>query len=74
MKFKIILKNLREDNDLKQKDIADFLGVSRTVISHYESGRNEPDINTLIKLSNLFNVSIDFLITGNKFKTRKLKH
>lgn len=56
------LRLLRTEKGLKQKDIAEFLGVNRTTYVKYETGASEPDNATLIRLSDFFNVSIDFLL------------
>lgn len=56
------LKILRKNRNITQENLAEYLGVNQKVISHYETGRNEPDINTLIKLADYFNCSVDYLI------------
>lgn len=43
------------------------LSISREALSYYENGKRSPDIDMLILLSEYFNVSIDFLITGKEF-------
>ena len=53
---------LRKENNLIQQDLAEKLGVSNKSISKYERGEREPDFNTLKKLSNIFNVSIDYIL------------
>ncbi len=60
--FKNILKELRRDANLRQKDIALFLGVAESTYSSYEQGRNEPDLNTLVKLASYFNVTVGYLL------------
>jgi transcriptional regulator with XRE-family HTH domain len=55
------LKRLRKIKKLTQQDVADYLNVVRQTYNHFETGRNEPDLNTLIKLANIFEVSLDFL-------------
>jgi len=62
MTFGERLKELREDNDEKQKDIADLLFVSNKVISDYERGIHFPrDERVITTLANHFSVSIDYL-------------
>lgn len=61
MKFKRI-KDLREDNDLLQKDIAKLLGISQQYYSEYESGKRTITISHLITLAKYYNVSIDYLV------------
>ncbi|APX72890.1 helix-turn-helix domain-containing protein [Companilactobacillus allii] len=58
------LKLLRQNLGLTQQEVANKIGVSRASYSHMENGRNEPDNETLIKLSNFFGVSTDYLL-GN---------
>lgn len=63
MGFSERLKSLREDNDEKQKDIANLLNVSSSMISFYESGIHFPrDERLLLKLAEHFNVSMDYLM------------
>ena len=56
------LKELRINKRLRQLDVAEFLGVSRTTLTHYETGDTEPDIDTIIKLAHYFDVSSDYLL------------
>lgn len=56
------LKDLREDKDLKQEDVAKFLNISQTNYSKYELGKINIPISSLIKLSEFFNTSIDYLL------------
>ena len=46
------------------------LSISREALSYYENGKRSPDIDMLILLSQYFNVSIDFLITGKEFQKK----
>ena len=61
MKFKRI-KDLREDNDKLQKDIAKVLGISQQYYSEYENGNRPIPINHLITLAKYYNTSIDYLV------------
>ena len=61
-KFKDILKELRQEKKLGQVELAKELGVSKGVISLWENGLREPNMYSLIVLSNYFNVSIDELV------------
>ncbi|HFK0857429.1 TPA: helix-turn-helix domain-containing protein, partial [Listeria monocytogenes] len=45
-----------------QEDISKILGISRGAYSHIENGRNEPDMETIVKLANIFGVSTDYLL------------
>lgn len=61
MQFKN-LRSIREDNDIKQKEIAKYLNVSQNTYSQYETGVISLTAEILIKLSDFYNVSIDFLL------------
>ena len=61
MYFKRI-KDLRVDNDYLQKDFAKLLGISQQYYSQYELGKYTMPIELLIKLSKLYNVSLDYLV------------
>lgn len=54
------IKDLREDNDLTRAQLAKKLDISERTLSRYENGEYEPTIGILIKLSLMFNVSIDY--------------
>ena len=61
MKFKRI-KDLREDNDKFQKDIAQLLGISQQYYSEYEKGNRTIPINHLITLAKYYNTSIEYIV------------
>ena len=61
------LKMIRKERNLNQLKVAMDLNISREALSHYENGKREPSIDMLNKLSEYFNVSIDFLINGKEF-------
>ncbi len=61
------LREIRKKKGYSQLKVAMDLTISRESISYYESGKRSPDIEMLIKLSEYFNVSIDYLITGKEF-------
>ena len=61
MQFKN-LRSIREDKDIKQKDIAKYLSVSQNTYSQYETGVIALTAEVLIKLSNFYDVSIDYLL------------
>ncbi len=71
MQFKN-LRSIREDNDIKQKEIAAYLNVSQNTYSQYETGVISITAEVLIKLADYYKVSIDYLLdrTNNK-KTNK---
>lgn len=56
------LKTLREDKKILQQDLAAHLGVSKSTVSGWEVGRNQPSYDMLIELSIFFEVSVDYLI------------
>lgn len=53
---------LRDQRGLTQEELASSLGISRAALSHYEKNRREPDTETLGKVADLFQVSIDYLV------------
>ena len=57
-----IMRELREDNDLTQQEIADYLGTSQTMYARYERGANELPIRHLIKLCDYYHVSSDYFL------------
>lgn len=64
------MRNLREDNDLTQKEIAALLGTSQTMYARYEREANEMPIRHLIKLAKYYDVTTDYLLGLTKNKTR----
>ena len=72
MQFKRI-KDLREDNDLLQKDIAGILGISQQYYSEYENGKRTITISHLITLAKYYDVSIDYLVVLSNFKDENKK-
>lgn len=62
---KKILK-IRKDNKMSQDEFAEILNVTRQTISNWENSKNYPDIETLIKISDKFNISLDILLKGDK--------
>jgi transcriptional regulator with XRE-family HTH domain len=56
------LRDLREDNDMKQRELACYLNCSQQVYSNYELGQRDIPTDILIKLSKLYNVSIDYIL------------
>ncbi len=64
------LKMIRKEKNLNQLKVAMDLHISREALSHYENGKREPSLEMLKKLSDYFNVSIDFLINGEDYGKR----
>lgn len=56
-----IIETLKEKNK-KQIDLANYLGISKSTMSLYASGKREPDVATLIRIADYFGVSVDYLI------------
>ncbi|MBQ9845928.1 MAG: helix-turn-helix transcriptional regulator [Oscillospiraceae bacterium] len=56
------IRDLREDKDLNQTQIAGMLGMSQTGYSKYETGENDVPTEVLIKLADFYNVSIDYIL------------
>ena len=68
MNYIKIIRDLREDSDKTQQEIAEFLGTSQTMYARYERGANELPIRHLIKLCDYYNVSADYILGRNKNK------
>lgn len=73
------IRDLREDQDLRQVDVAEAVGIDQRSLSNYETGKNNPDSETVIKLARFFGVSCDYLLgvselnlQGNKAILREL--
>ena len=60
--FKDVLKGLRIENNLTQKEIANIIDVSERTYSRYETGDREPKIDTLIKIAEYYKIPIDILV------------
>ncbi len=56
------IRELREDNDIKQKVIADYLGVAQNTYSQYETGILNISVELLWKLADFYDTSIDYLV------------
>ena len=61
------LKIIRKEKRYSQLKVALDLNISREALSHYENGKRSPDLDMLRRLSEYFNVSIDFLVNGREF-------
>ena len=64
------LRDLREDNDLTQTQVAKMLGMSQTGYSKYETGENDLPTAILIKLAEFYNTSIDYILGQTDRKER----
>ena len=66
------IRDLREDRDLNQTEVAKMLGMSQTGYSKYETGENDIPTAILIKLARYYNTSIDYLL-GETDEIRRYK-
>ena len=62
------LKSLRNEKGVLQKDVAEYLKISTSAYGFYEQGKRIPDVETLNKLSDYYNVSIDYLLGKSSIK------
>ena len=62
------IRDLREYNDLKQKDLASYLSVDQSTYSDYENGRINVPVDMLIKIAEYYNVSLDYLVGRSNTK------
>ena len=72
------LRDLREDHDMNQTQLAKLLGMSQTGYSKYETGENDIPTAILIKLANIYNTSVDYLLgltdEEDPYPTANIKH
>ena len=73
MAYVRILRDLREDADKTQTQIAEVLGTSQTMYARYERGANEMPIHHLITLCKFYNISADYLLGTTPDPKRKQK-
>jgi len=64
------LKKLREDASVSQKALADAIGVSQQSVNKYENHNIEPDIETLIRIADFFETSVDYVIGHSSVRRR----
>lgn len=69
--LKTRLRELREEKELFQKDIAEMLNITTSAYGYYEQGKRDPDTQTLEKLADFYKVSIDYIMgrTDNRTST-----
>ena len=65
------IRDLREDRDMNQTEVAKMLGMSQTGYSKYETGENDIPTAILIKLSKIYNVSVDYMLGISNDKNLK---
>ena len=67
------IRDLREDLDLRQVDVADATGIDQKTLSNYETGRTSPDSYAVIRLADFFGVTTDYLLGYSSFNIRNNK-
>jgi len=65
-KVNVMIKRLRQDKHLSQEQLAEHLHVTRQAISNWETGKTQPDIETLSQIAQYFDVSVEYLIYGKE--------
>lgn len=66
MNFGVKLKTLRKGQKLTQQQLADRIGVAKSVVSYYESGDRYPSYDVLVKIARVFHTTTDFLLDVSK--------
>lgn len=72
MRYYSRLRDLREDMDLTQDQLVKKLGMHKTTYTNYEQGKREPPFELIIKLAELYDVSIDYIagLTDNPYRNK----
>jgi len=65
------LRAIRKSKGFSQVKVSMDLNISREAISNYETGKRSPDVEMLVKFSDYYNVSIDYLIRGEEFSKKQ---
>lgn len=65
-KFGLYLRELRQTHKLSQREVASHLNISRQACSHYETGRINPPLDSLIAISNLYHITLDEVLAHKK--------
>lgn len=60
--MELMLKKLRQDSNLNQKDYGKLFNLTQGTYCNYENGITQPDLNLLVEIANYHNVSLDFLV------------
>ena len=71
MNIAVSIRNLRMQNNLSQNDLAETLHVTRQAVSNWETGKNEPDLETLIMMSKIFGVEISAILGTENTREEK---
>ena len=66
MEISKCIKDARQNNNISQESLAEQLGVSRQTVSSWETGKSYPDIVSVIKMSDIFNISLDKMLKEDK--------
>lgn len=66
MEISKCIKDARQNNNISQESLAEQLGVSRQTISSWENGKSYPDLVSIIKMSDIFNISLDKMLKEDK--------
>ena len=64
------LREIRKKKGFSQLKVAMDLSISREALSFYENGKRSPDVDMLVRMSEYYNVSIDYLIQGREFQEK----
>ncbi|KGH56599.1 XRE family transcriptional regulator [Oenococcus oeni S25] len=73
MVFSEIISSKRRELGMTQDQVAELLHVSRQALSNWEKGKNYPDLDTLVELSKIYDLSLDVLIKGDKKVMKKVQ-
>ncbi len=65
----IKIRELRIQQNIQQKDMASILGIPANTYNQWENGKRQPDYQTLVKIAEYFNVSVDYLLGREETKT-----
>lgn len=60
------LRKLRTGNNLRQRDVAELLGVERSTIANWENGNKQPELDNVLRVATTFNISLDELLLGRR--------
>ncbi len=66
------LKKMRLEHGISQKDLAKDLGISRSCLANYETGKRQPDNDMLIRIADRFQVMIDYLVDRSEYQSLPL--
>ena len=67
------IRDLREDKDLRQEDVAEYLGISQTVYSRYERGFQTIPVTHLLRLADFYGVTTDYILGRTNNSGRSLR-